>query len=115
LQEAVKRGAKFIEVRLDYLAKAVDFQRLLPFKKCPWIATIRRRDDGGRWNGNEIERKMILRQAIVAGFDWVDLETDIANDIPRFGKVKRIVSYHNWSQTGCRCHQDCHLRSTTKR
>ena len=38
---------------------------------------------------------MLLRQAIVAGFDWVDLEMDIAKAIPRFGKVKRIVSYHN--------------------
>jgi 3-dehydroquinate dehydratase/shikimate dehydrogenase len=99
LQEAVKRGAGFIELRLDFLAKAVDFQRLLPFKKCPWIATLRRRDDGGRFNGTEVERKMVLRQAIVAGFDWVDLETDIANEIPRFGKVKRIVSYHNMAET----------------
>lgn len=38
---------------------------------------------------------MLLRQAIVAGFDWVDLETDIADKIRRFGKVKRIISYHN--------------------
>ncbi len=38
---------------------------------------------------------MLLRQAIVAGFDWVDLEMDIAKSIPRFGKVKRIVSFHD--------------------
>jgi 3-dehydroquinate dehydratase/shikimate dehydrogenase len=38
---------------------------------------------------------MVLRQAIVAGFDWVDLETDVANEIPRFKNVKRIISYHN--------------------
>jgi 3-dehydroquinate dehydratase/shikimate dehydrogenase len=38
---------------------------------------------------------MLLRQAIVAGFDWVDLETDVADDIQRFKDVKRIVSYHN--------------------
>lgn len=99
LQEAVKRGASFIELRLDFLAKAVDFQRLLPFKKCSWVATLRRRDDGGRFNGSEADRKMILRQAIVSGFDWVDLETDIAQEIPRFGKVKRIVSYHNLTET----------------
>ena len=99
LQEALKRGAGFIELRLDFLAKAIDFQRLLPSKKCPWVATLRRRDDGGRWNGSETERKMILRHAIVAGFDWVDLETDVADEIPRFGGVKRIVSYHNLQQT----------------
>jgi len=99
LDEAVKRGAKFIELRLDFLAKAVDFQRLLPGRKCPWVATLRRREDGGRWTGGESERKTIIRQAIVAGFDWVDLETDVAEEIRRFGNVKRIVSYHNLNET----------------
>ena len=98
-EEAIRRGATFIELRLDFLAKAVDFKRLLPLKKCPWIATLRRREDGGRWTGNEVERKTIIRQAIVAGFDWVDLETDIAHEIPRFREVKRIISYHNLSET----------------
>ena len=37
----------------------------------------------------------IDRQAIVDGFDWVDVETDIAEEIRRFKAVKRIVSYHN--------------------
>jgi 3-dehydroquinate dehydratase/shikimate dehydrogenase len=99
LQESVKRGAAFIEVRLDFLAKAIDFQRMFPYKQCPWVATLRRREDGGRWTGTEAERRMILRQAIVAGFDWVDLETDVADEIPRFGSVKRIVSYHNLQET----------------
>jgi 3-dehydroquinate dehydratase / shikimate dehydrogenase len=100
LQEAVKRGATFVELRLDFLAKAVDFKRLAPLKQCPWVATLRRPADGGRFPGNEQERMMILRQAIVSGaFEWVDLETDIASAVPRFGKVKRIVSYHNTAET----------------
>jgi len=99
LTEAVKRGATFIEVRLDFLAKAIDFQRLLPLKKCPWVATLRRREDGGRWIGTETERKVIIRQAIVSGFDWIDLEMDIAHEIPRFRQVKRIISYHNFNET----------------
>jgi 3-dehydroquinate dehydratase/shikimate dehydrogenase len=100
LQEAVKRGAKNIELRLDFLAKAVDFKRLTPYKQCPWVATLRRPSDGGRFPGTEAERQVILRQAIVSGaFDWVDLETDIATAIPRFGSVKRIVSYHNLAET----------------
>jgi 3-dehydroquinate dehydratase/shikimate dehydrogenase len=95
IQEAAKRGARLIELRLDFLAKAPDFKRLLNNKPCPLIATVRRPVDGGRWSGNEDERLMLLRQAIVAGFDWVDLETDIIDGIPRFKDVKRIVSYHN--------------------
>jgi 3-dehydroquinate dehydratase/shikimate dehydrogenase len=100
LGEAVRRGAKLIELRLDFLAKAVEFKRLLPFKQCPWICTIRRPVDGGRWPGTEEQRQTVLRQAIVSGaFDWVDLETDIADSIRRFGPVKRIVSYHNANET----------------
>jgi 3-dehydroquinate dehydratase/shikimate dehydrogenase len=100
LQEAVKRGAKFLELRLDFLAKAVDFKRLTPYKSTPWVATLRRPADGGRFPGTEQERQIIIRQAIVSGaFEWVDLETDIAGSIPRFGKVKRIISYHNLTET----------------
>jgi 3-dehydroquinate dehydratase/shikimate dehydrogenase len=100
LQEAIKRGARFIELRLDFLAKAVDFKRLTPYKQCPWVATLRRPSDGGRFAGSEQERLMILRQAIVSGaFEWVDLEHDVAASVPRFGPVKRIVSYHNTVET----------------
>lgn len=100
LEEAVKRGAKFVELRLDFLAKAIDFKRLSPLKKCPWVATLRRPSDGGRFNGSEQDRLMVLRQAIVSGeFEWVDLETDVADGIKRFGPVKRIISYHNTSET----------------
>ena len=99
IQEAAKQGARLIELRLDYLAKAPDFKRLLANKPCPMIATVRRPVDGGRWSGTEEERHMLLRQAIIAGFDYVDLETDIANKIARFGKVKRIISYHNLQET----------------
>jgi 3-dehydroquinate dehydratase/shikimate dehydrogenase len=95
IQEAAKRGARLIEVRLDFLAKAPDFKRLLEKRPCPLIATVRRPQDGGRWGGNEDDRRMLLRQAIVSGFDWVDLETDVADDIRRFKSVKRIISYHN--------------------
>jgi len=99
IQEAAKRGATLIELRLDFLAKAPDFKRLLAEKPCPMIATVRRPEDGGRWAGSESERLMLLRQAIVAGFDWVDLETDVIDSVRRYGNVKRIVSYHNLRET----------------
>ena len=95
IQEAAKRGAQMIEIRLDYLTKAPDFKRLLALKPCPLIATVRRQEDGGRWTGTEAARQMLLRQAVVAGFDWVDLELDVADIIGRFKNVKRIISHHN--------------------
>jgi 3-dehydroquinate dehydratase/shikimate dehydrogenase len=99
VQEAVKRGAKLVELRLDYLARSPDFKRLLAERPCPLIATVRRPEDGGRWNGTEQARRMLLRQAIVAGFDWIDLETDVADEIRRYKDVKRIISYHNLHET----------------
>ncbi len=95
IQEAAKHGAQMIELRLDFLAKAPDLKRLLANKPCALVATVRRPQDGGRWPGVEEDRRMLLRQAIVGGFDWVDLETDVADEIRRFKDVKRIVSYHN--------------------
>jgi 3-dehydroquinate dehydratase/shikimate dehydrogenase len=99
IHEAAKQGARLIELRLDYLARAPDFRRLLAEKPCPLVAAVRRQQDGGRWSGSEEQRDMLLRQIIVAGFDWVDLETDIAEKIRRFAQVKRIISYHNLHET----------------
>jgi 3-dehydroquinate dehydratase/shikimate dehydrogenase len=98
IQEAAKHGARFLEIRLDFIARAPDIKRLLKDKPCPMIATVRRPQDGGRWGGSEDGRHMLLKQCIVSGFDWVDLETDIADQIGRFKDVKRIVSYHNLTE-----------------
>lgn len=98
IQEAARQGARLIEVRLDFLKKAPDFKRLLENKPCTMIATVRRPPDGGKWDGSEEARLMILRQAVVAGFDWIDLETDVIDKVPRFGTIKRIVSYHNFRE-----------------
>jgi 3-dehydroquinate dehydratase/shikimate dehydrogenase len=97
-QEAARRGARLIEIRLDLIKRPPDFKRLLADKPCPLVATVRRPEDGGLWNKGEEARLMLLRQAIVAGFDWVDLETDVIDRIPRFKDVRRIVSYHNLAE-----------------
>ena len=88
-----------LELRLDFIAKAPDLKRLLANKPCALVATIRRPADGGRWAASEDARQMLLKQCIVSGgFDWVDLETDVADQIRRFKDVKRIVSYHNLAE-----------------
>lgn len=92
-------GAKLVELRLDYIQSAVNLKRILEVKNCPVVITCRRERDGGKWTRSEQDRQLLLRQAIVAGVDYVDLEEDIAGTIPRFGKTKRIVSYHNFQET----------------
>ncbi len=97
-----EQGAKMVELRLDYVSSRVNIARLLAdrvTKDCQVIITCRRQEDGGKWNGTEEARILLLREAIAEGADYVDLEEDIASQIPRFGKTKRIVSYHNFRKT----------------
>jgi len=99
LRHLAERGAKLVELRVDYIVRTVNLKRLLDGRPCPVIVTCRREQDGGHWKGTEAERQMLLRTAIVEGADYVDLEEDIADKIPRYGKTKRIISYHNFDET----------------
>lgn len=97
--EAAQNGAKLVELRLDFIRNQVNLTRLLENKPAPVVITCRRSADGGLWRGSEDERLTLLRTAIAKGVDYVDLEDDIAGKIPRYGKTKRIVSYHNFIET----------------
>ncbi|MGL6226131.1 MAG: type I 3-dehydroquinate dehydratase, partial [Thermoguttaceae bacterium] len=92
-------GVQLVELRLDFLRGNPDLGRLLPDRPTPVVATVRRRQDGGNWRETEEKRLLLLRSAIVAGVEFVDLEEDIAASIPRFGKTKRIVSFHDMNGT----------------
>ncbi len=92
-------GIKLIELRLDYIRRPVDMTRLLENRDSEIIITCRRPEEGGRWMRSEEDRLVLLRTAIANGVDYVDLEFDIAEKIPRYGKTKRIISYHNFSET----------------
>lgn len=94
-----QRGAPLVELRVDWLQRPPDLQRLLQDRPTPVIITCRRPQDGGRWRGTEEERQRVLRAAIVAGVEYVDLEWDIARQIRRYGKTRRIISYHNFEKT----------------
>ena len=93
------RKADLVELRLDYLNRDPDFKVLLADRTCPVIVTCRRACDGGRYNGSEDKRLALLRQAILEGVDYVDLEVDVAGKVPRYGTTKRVVSYHNTQET----------------
>jgi len=95
----VEQGAQMIELRLDYISTRVNIQRLLKDRSCPTIVTVRREQDGGKFTGTEEARLVMLREAIAVGVEYVDLEEDIASQIPRFGKTKRIISYHSFRKT----------------
>jgi 3-dehydroquinate dehydratase/shikimate dehydrogenase len=94
-----ERGAELVELRLDWLKRTPELHRLLAERPTPVIVTCRRREDTGKWRGDEDQRLTLLRQAIVLGAEYVDLERDVAPGIPRYGQTKRIVSYHNFKET----------------
>lgn len=94
-----ENGVELVELRLDYIQGKAQVKRLLRERPCPAIITCRRSSDGGRWQGSEEERLLVLRTAIAEGADWVDLEDDIATNVPRFGKTRRIVSHHDFQRT----------------
>ena len=105
-QVAVK--ADLAEVRLDCLKDVdrLDFIDLLKDRPCPLIFTNRSRDEGGRFSGSEQDRIGLLKQAVSAGADYVDIElrTDPAyrEDVvqrAREAGTKLIISFHDFLNT----------------
>lgn len=98
-QYLAEQGAQLVELRVDYIGRAVSLNRLLENRPTPVVITARRRADGGRWMKSEEERMTLLRSAIAAGVDYVDIEADVADQIPRYGNTKRIISFHRFEDT----------------
>jgi 3-dehydroquinate dehydratase/shikimate dehydrogenase len=95
----VDQGAKLVELRLDYINGDVNLRRLVADRPCPVVIACRRAIDGGKFAGSEEQRRLLLRTAIAEGVEYVDLEEDVAAAIPRFGKTKRIISFHDFRKT----------------
>ena len=95
----VEEGVELVELRVDYINGPVGMKRLLRKRPGPVVITCRRERDGGRWKESESARLMLMRAAVAEGADYVDLEDDIAAEVPRFGSTKRIISYHNFTET----------------
>lgn len=110
-QALAEKGAELVELRVDFMRKRPDLGRLLKDRPTPVLVTCRRRSDRGRWFGTEEQRLTLLREAIIAGAEYVDLEEDIAKSIRRYGKTKRIISYHNFEETPIDLY-DIHRRMT---
>ena len=99
MDAAVDAGAELIEIRLDFLSRPPRLDEFLARRRVPIIVTARLPEDGGLWRKSEEERLKVLRTAIAMGFDYVDLEMETADLVPRYGSTKRIVSYHSFEGT----------------
>ena len=82
-----------IELCLDHLHREPDIPDLLSAVDKPVLISCRRKQDGGHFEGSEDDRQQLLRQAIVAGPAYIELDFDVAGSIPRFGNTQRVISY----------------------
>jgi 3-dehydroquinate dehydratase/shikimate dehydrogenase len=82
-----------IELCLDRLVKEPDVPDLLEGIDKPILISCRRQSEGGQFDGTDEQRMILLRQAIVAGPAYIELDYETAQTIPRFGKTKRVISY----------------------
>ncbi len=102
--EAEELMVDFIEVRMDYMSEFNDLSDVASSTKIPLIATFRPRRQGGLFEGRDEERIKALKEAVDAGFSYVDLElnTDgLDKAVEEFKKtgVKIIISHHEFNFT----------------
>ena len=104
------RTTRTLELRLDYLRGAQQRAEFLSWlrrarPKSVLIATCRRGEGGGLFEGTRVAQIEILAHAARCGVDWCDVEIETARHIPP-GKLKRslsparvMVSHHDFRKT----------------
>jgi len=99
--------ADLIEIRADYLAEP-DLVPILTQRTKPFIVTNRRKEEGGRFEGEERKRLEILRQAMDQGADYIDVEMGseevllqslIEEQRRNCEKTELLLSYHDFRET----------------
>jgi 3-dehydroquinate dehydratase/shikimate dehydrogenase len=88
-----------LEVRLDRIGRGADIGTLLARKPKPVVMTCRRAEDGGDWQGTEVERVALLRQCFVPQAEYVEVELDVADQLPPAPPTKRVIAYTNLLET----------------
>lgn len=108
-RKEAEAGERFLEFRLDYLARPMDGVKVISrfleeYPDATLLATCRRHQNGGRYNGSIEEEIRILDAALDAGAKAVDVEIESAEHVSARLEGLRsrawlIVSYHNFSGT----------------
>lgn len=95
--------ADLIELRVDYLRNA-ELGLLFQNRKKPFIVTHRRKEEGGRYRGDERKRLGVLQEAIDLGIDYVDVELATERSwlqglIRNKRSTRIILSFHDFRKT----------------
>ncbi len=108
-REEADSGGTFFEFRLDYLSApqegipAIAFF-LREYPSCQVLATCRRRENRGYFDGTIAEQVALLEAAMGAGARTADLEIEsaerVADGVDRLRSAGQlVVSYHNFNGT----------------
>ena len=92
----------FVELRVDYIQDFTETNVEVIRKETnvQSIFTCRKKEEGGKFNGDENNRVGILQKAIELGFDHVDIELSTIKEYQfKRDNTKLIISYHNFVET----------------
>ena len=111
LREAV-RDTRTVELRLDWLKSEQELQVFLTRlgrtkfgRRVVLIATCRRVDAGGHFSKGVTGQLAVVRRAIPAGCQWIDLEVESVQASAGFTRdlciagARRILSFHDFAKT----------------
>lgn len=105
IKEANRIG-DLIELRVDSL-KTPSLEELLRAGKKPCIVTNRRKEEGGKFAGEERERLTILKEACVLGAAYADVELEsgkrfLQEMVACRRETRLILSSHDFQKTSSR-------------
>ena len=99
--------ADLIEIRADYLGE-IELEPILTQRTKPLIVTNRRKEEGGRFEGEDRGRLEMLKQAMDLGADYIDVEVEseevllqslIDEQRKNREKTELVLSYHDFRET----------------
>lgn len=109
IREAVDAGADLVEIRVDLLQNANEWERILREASLPTIVTNRASWEGGKCQSSEIQRLQSLLRAAELGAQHIDVEL---RAFPLFRQcllsqglslplesTKLIISYHDFDNS----------------
>jgi 3-dehydroquinate dehydratase/shikimate dehydrogenase len=86
-----------VELRLDGV-RDVDVAGALQGRRVPAVVTCRASWEGGKFHGSEDERRAILRRAVEAGAEFVDVEWRAGfDDVIGLDPARIVVSFHDFT------------------
>ena len=103
-EEAERKDADLIEIRLDLLNSDINLEDIKIHTDMVKIGTLRSSNQGGMFSGSEEARFQTLLNASRAGFDYIDIEDSVENLEIKIKSIKElgtkiIISHHNMEST----------------